>query len=176
MDCKTARQIITLYASQDVDEAEAQMLREHLNCCQKCARLLESYRANIALLASLSEEEAPSGTFEDFYSRLSEKIASSEAFAPRRSALRRTLITAVRAVSVAAVILIALFIWFKAGEHKEGVPEAAKGQAKSSVLRVEEIKTVEPVAEEVLVPREKTGGIEMEECELLSERSGGSDF
>jgi len=170
MDCKTAKQILPLYAGADLDEREAQMLREHIASCPKCSELLESYRANIALLSNLKKEEAPASTFDNFYADLRERIISSGALAWRRR--RRVLVTAFRAVPVAAAILIALFIWFSAGERQE-LPKRAVPSATPDVVRVE---TIQQITEEVLVPRERQNGIEMEECELLSESPRSSDF
>jgi hypothetical protein len=173
MDCKTARQILALYAGADIDDPEAQMLRRHIASCSRCAKLLESYRANIALLTDLKEEEAPAGTFENFYTDLRERIVCSGALAWRRR--NRVIVTALRAATVAAVILIAVFIWFTA-ERQQERPKQTLPSAKSGVVNVEKVETVEQITEEVLVPREKINGVEMEECELLSESSGSSDF
>lgn len=169
MDCKRVRQILPLYAGCDIDDQQAEILREHIASCARCAKLLESYRANIALLATLGKEEAPAGTFENFYADLREKIVCCGALALQRR--KRILVSALRAVTVAAVILIALFIWLTAEQQQER-PEQTLPSAQPDVVRVE---TVQQITEEVLVPR-KINGFEMEECELLSESSRSSDF
>ena len=170
MDCKTVKQILSLYAGADLDEPQTLMLRQHIASCPKCAKLLESYRANIALLSNLKSEEAPVGTFDNFYAELRARIISSGALAWRRR--RRILITAFRAVPVAAAILVALLIWFSAEEWQE-YRERALPPPKPDVVTVE---TVQQITEEVRVPRERQNGVEMEECELLSESPRSSDF
>ncbi|MFH1421703.1 MAG: zf-HC2 domain-containing protein [Planctomycetota bacterium] len=172
MDCREVEKLLPLYVSGDVDEKEA--AAEHLRLCRSCSALLETYRNNISMLKDLLEEESTPKALEGFCEKLMEKIETSGAKAQLRRS--RIITTFIRAASIAALFLLAVLFLFDRNTPDRAAVRNLPPADKAGVVKVEELKTIEQLADEVYAPVKPVNYIEMEECKLLSELSGKLDF
>jgi outer membrane protein assembly factor BamB len=127
MDCEDVRQEIELYVLGGADETESRLIEEHLSRCPDCRQI---ERQCVLLLTNLRRQKRSSGADSELVARI---LAATEL--PLKRALKRKRLRRVTptAVSIAAVLLLAAFVWqIWWGESDKGVvPSAGQVHAPS---------------------------------------------
>jgi len=157
MNCSDAKKLLTLFAGGDLEEAEFTRVNEHVASCPECGKLLASLRADRELVASLKSSGPEPPSFGEFWDGLSEKLAPEA----RRRLLRKYLHRAVRAATVAAVLLVAVVFLFHVGDDKK---QPVESSVEEGVIWIEsQTENQQP-------------GLELEECELCVDSNREYDF
>jgi anti-sigma factor RsiW len=168
MKCNEARKLITLKAGGDLDPGESGQLDTHLETCEQCRALLDAYCADLRLLGSMREKGPAPPSHEEFWAALKPRLEPEV----RKRKVHRVTLRVLRAVTAAAVLLIAVTFLFHLGDKSPEIIVPPPGSGESPT---ETTNTVGSAREEVTVEKDQPG-LELEECELLADSNPQYDF
>lgn len=168
MNCSEARKLITLKAGGDLDSGESRELDAHLERCETCRALLNAYSADRELLGSLRGKGPKPPSHEEFWAALKPKLEPEV----HKRKVHRVTLRVLRAVTAAAVLLIAVTFLFHIVDENPTVIAPPPGGKKAPIPTT---NTVGSAHEEVNVDKGQPG-LELEECELLADSNPQYDF